>query len=175
MEIQSKIATYPHLRYLLGQDTQNVPCSRGRETLNFFQQVSCSHFKRSPVYPYSQNDLQPILNGDLFCDTQQLHPLFTVLAAKPDCPTDIRYLAYQAAVEARKEQAYQTVPWELYHDTRNLDKIISDDACCVFFDGHGQLFALDNPDHAPIGNLFEEGLAPLIQRAYPKSMPVPSK
>lgn len=129
----------------------------------------------SVYYPYSQNDLQPILNGDLFCDTQQLHPLFTVLAAKPDCPTDIRYLAYQAAVEARKEQAYQTVPWELYHDTRNLDKIISDDACCVFFDGHGQLFALDNPDHAPIGNLFEEGLAPLIQRAYPKSMPVPSK
>lgn len=129
----------------------------------------------SVYYPYSHNDLPSILNGDLLCDTQQLHPLFTVLAAKPDCPADLRRLAHQAAVEARKGQTYQTVPWELSYDTRNLDEIISDDACCVFFDGQGQMFALDNPDRAPLGNLFEEGLTPLIQRAYPKPTPVPSK
>lgn len=129
----------------------------------------------SVYYPYSQKDLQFILNGDLFSETQQLHPLFTALAAKPDCPADLRHLAHQAAVEARKGQSYQTVPWELCCDTRNLDEIISDDACCVFFDGHGQLLALDDPGHTPFGNLFEEGLTPLIQRAYPKSSPVSSK
>lgn len=118
--------------------------------------------------PYSQNDLQSILTGDLFCETQQYHPLFTVLAGKPDCPSSIRKLAHQAAVQVRKEQHHQTVPWELSFDTRLVDEIISDDAYCVFFDGQGQMFALDHPGGAPFGNLFEEGLTPLIQRAYPK-------
>lgn len=131
-----------------------------------------SQLPYSVYYPYSQNDLKPILNGDLFCDTQQLHPLFTVLAPKPDCQVNIRHLAHQAAVQARNGQYYETIPWELSYDTRSLDEIISDDACCVFFDGHGQLFALDNPDCVPFGNLFEDGLTPLIQRAYPKSAPI---
>ena len=117
---------------------------------------------------YAQQDLQSLLSGDLFCDTQQLHPLFTVLAARPDCPADVRRLAYQAAVRARSGQYYQTVPWELSCDARNLDEIISNDGCCVFFDGQGRLFALDHPDAPPLGNLFEEGLTPLIRRAYPK-------
>lgn len=126
----------------------------------------------SVYYPYSSQDLPSILNGDLFCDTQQLHPLFTVLAAKPDCQAKVQQLVHRTAVKARTGQFYQTVPWELSCDTRNLDEIISDDACCVFFNGQGQLFALDRPDCAACGNLFEEGLTPLIQRAYPKSVPV---
>ena len=126
----------------------------------------------SVYVPYSQNDLQAITSGELFSDTQQLHPLFTVLAARPDCPAHIQNVVHQATVEARNGQAYQTVPWELYHDIRKLDEIISDDACCVFFDGRGRLFAPDNSDSTSPGNLFEEGLTSLIQRAYPKHMPV---
>lgn len=126
----------------------------------------------SVYVPYDQNSLQAITSGELFSDTQQLHPLFTVLAARPGCPAHIQNLAHQAAVEARNGQCYQTVPWELYHDIRMLDEIISDDACCVFFDGHGRLFAPDNPTSP--GNLFEEGLTSLIQRAYPKHMPAVS-
>lgn len=125
----------------------------------------------SVYYPYSQEDLQFILNGDLFCETQQLHPLFTALAAKPDCPENIQQLAHQAAIQVRKEQTYQTVPWELSYDTQNLDEVISDDACCVLFDGHGHLVALDRPDCAPFGNLFQDGLISLLQQAYPKSAP----
>lgn len=134
-----------------------------------------AHLPYSVYYPYSQQDLQFILNGDLFCETQQLHPLFTVLAAKPDCPANIQKLVHQAAIQTRNGQYYQTVPWELSYDTRNLDEIISDDACCVFFDGHGQLFALDRPDCPSLGNLFQEGLTPLIQRAYPKLTPASSQ
>lgn len=129
----------------------------------------------SVYVPYGRSDLPAITSGALFSDTQQLHPLFTVLAAKPDCPSQLQRQAHQAAVEARKGQCYQTVPWELYYDTRNLDEIISDDACCVLFDGHGRLFAPDNPALASCGNLFEEGLTPLIQRAYPKTVPVSSR
>ena len=126
----------------------------------------------SVYYPYSQKDLQFILDGDLFCETQQLHPLFTVLTAKPDCPVNTQHLAHQAAIQVRKGQSYQTVPWELSCDTQNLDEIISDDPCCVFFDGKGQLFALDDPGRVPFGDLFQEGLTPLLQQAYPKSAPV---
>lgn len=128
----------------------------------------------SVYYPYSPDDLQSILNGDLFRDTQQLHPLFTVLAARPACPDNIRRLVHQAAVQVRNGQYYQTIPWELSYDTRNLDEIISDDACCVFFDGCGRMFALDQPERTAFGNLFEEGLTPLIQRAYPKATSAPS-
>ena len=123
----------------------------------------------SVYYPYSQKDLPFILNGDLFRETQQLHPLFTVLAAKPDCPADIQHLVHQAAIQVRMGQSYQTVPWELSCDTQNLDEIISDDPCWVFFDGKGQLFALDHPDRAPFGDLFQEGLITLLRQAYPKS------
>lgn len=129
----------------------------------------------SVYYPYAEKDLQCILRGDLFCETQQLHPLFTALAAKPGCPLNIQHLAHQAAIQVRKGQSYQTVPWELSCDTQNLDEIISDDACCVFFDGKGQLFALDSPDRAPFGDLFQEGLTPLLRQAYPKSAPASSQ
>ena len=122
--------------------------------------------------PYAQPEVPSILNGDLFCEIQQLHPLFTVLAARPDCPADLRELVHQAAVQVRKGQSYQTVPWELSCDTRSLDEIISDDACCAFFNEQGQLFA---PGRAPSGNLFDAGLAPLLQRAYPKSAQIPSR
>lgn len=129
----------------------------------------------SVYYPYSQKDLPFILNGDLFRETQQLHPLFTVLVAKPDCPADIQHLVHQAAIQVRTGQSYQTVPWELSCDTRSLDEIISDDACCVFFDREGQLFASDHSDRAPLGNLFREGLIPLLRHAYPKSAPASSQ
>ena len=35
-------------------------------------------------------------------------------------------------------------------------------------DAQGRLLAPDNPNFTPRGNLFEEGLPSLIQRAYPK-------
>ena len=129
----------------------------------------------SVYYPYSQKDLQFILNGDLFNEAQQLHPLFTALAAKPGCPVNIQHLAHQAAIQVRKGQSYHTVPWELSCDTQNLDEIISDDSCCAFFDEKGQLFALDHPDRAPFGDLFQEGLIALLRQAYPKSVPASSR
>ena len=63
----------------------------------------------SVYYPYSQKDLQFILNGELFCETQQTHPLFTALAAKPDCPANMQHLAHQAAIQVRTGQSYATM------------------------------------------------------------------
>ena len=122
----------------------------------------------SVCFPYSPSDLPAIQNGDLFRKAQLLHPLFTVLAARQDCSPSVQHSAHEASVAARKEQGFQTVPWELYHDIRYLDEIISDDPCCLMIDAQGRLLAPDNPNFTPRGNLFEEGLPSLIQRAYPK-------
>lgn len=122
--------------------------------------------------PYSQKDVEPIVNGTLFCSTQQLHPIFTALVPRPGCPLHIRKVIHQAAVSVRTGQYYQTVPWELYYDTRSLDEVISDDACCVCFDGIGNLYIPDEPAELLHGNLFTDGFTSLIQRTCPKSSPI---
>lgn len=91
------------------------------ETDKAYTMLRNAQLPYSIYYPYSQKDLSVILNGNLFCETQQLHPLFTALAARPDCPLNIQHLAHQASIQARNGQVYQTVPWELFFDTQNLE------------------------------------------------------
>lgn len=119
--------------------------------------------------PYSEENVDFIMNGSLFRSAQQLHPIFTVLAAKPGCPADISRMVHQAATEARDGQTYQTVPWELYYDTRSLDEIISNDACYALFDQQGNLCMPDVSHRFSDGCLFTEGLTSLLRRTYPKS------
>jgi len=119
---------------------------------------------------YSQDDLEAILNGDLFTSVQQVHPVFAVLLPQPDCPEQFRRLTHQAVERARNEQQYQMVPWELERDNRMIDEIISDDACAVSFDPNGYLSERSASDeHASIC-LFEEGLEAVLQCACPKKM-----
>ena len=122
-------------------------------------------------YPYSQKDVEKIVNGTLFENTQLLHPIFTVLVPGQGCPDSIRRVVYQTVVAVRNGQAYRTIPWEIYYDTRSIDEIISDDACCAFFDSQGNLYAPDNLPAAAYGNLFADGLSAILQQAYPKNVP----
>lgn len=121
----------------------------------------------SVFYSYSSEDVESITNGELFRDAQQLHPIFTVLIPQPDCPDKTRQLVYQASVQARNKQYFQTLPWELYDDTRSLDKIISDDACCMFIDGQGNVHGANHTDNV-CGNLFQCSLTNLMKKANPK-------
>lgn len=124
--------------------------------------------------PYSQKTAEDIVNGTLFEETQRLHPIFTVLIPEQGCLDSVRHAVYQAAIAARNGQRYQTIPWELYYDTRSMDEIISDDACCAFFDRQGNLCTPDSLHALSYGNLFEDGLSAIIQRAYPKAPPEPA-
>ncbi len=123
-------------------------------------------------YPYSGENVDFITSGGLFRGAQRLHPIFTVLVPEPGCPANISEIVHRAAVEARAGQSYQTVPWELYHDTRKLDEIISNDACYVLFDRGGNLCTSDESKNSVGGNLFTEGLTPLLRRTCPKSTSV---
>jgi len=116
--------------------------------------------------PYSKDDLEAVLNGDLFASIQQIRPVFAVLLPRPDCPEQFRRLAHQAVERARNEQQFQMIPWELERDNQKIDEIISDDACLAAFDPNGYLWERD-AGHACIC-LFEQGLEAVLRSTCPK-------
>lgn len=155
-----EIASINHLMPVIHwEETSGAVCTKLRK----------AELPYSIYYSYAQKELPSIIHETLFCEIQRLHPIFTVLVPQPNCPAHVREQAYGAVLQARNGQHYQTVPWELYNDTRRLDEIISDDACSVSFDGQGTLLIPNNP-HTN-GSLFHEGLTSLIQRFYPKPSP----
>lgn len=86
-------------------------------------------------YPYSARDVRPIQNGDLFCSLQQVSPAFAVLLPEPDCPEEAQQAAYQAIRQARMEQTYHTLLWELPRDNGSIDRAISEGGRALCFDG----------------------------------------
>lgn len=117
---------------------------------------------------YSEADADAIANGDLFCEMEQLHPVFSILMAGPDCGAGLRARAASAVEQARKEQLYQTVLWELDSDNRMVDQIISEGACAGYFNPEGFLKAYDGAA-VPEANLFTDSLREIFQRAFAKA------
>lgn len=119
----------------------------------------------SAYYFYAQKDTAAIINGDLFYGIQQVQPAFTVLLAQSGCLAPIQHVVHQAVEQARNDQRYQTIPWEFYFDNRLIDKIISDDACSVWFDSCGNLVAPMGKADETGDNLFDRGLLAVLQSA----------
>lgn len=134
-----------------------------------YAQIRDSGLLYSAYYPYAQEDLESIMNGDLFYSIQQTHPVFTVLLAQQGCPDSIQNAVHQAVVQARDEQRYQTIPVEYYFDNRLIDKIISDDACSAWFDPSGKLCSRTSKKAKVNCNLFDMGLLASFQSAFSKS------
>ena len=121
--------------------------------------------------PFGQKDSESIVSGDLFYSAQQLSPVFTVLLPEHDCPDDIRQLVYQTVRQARNEQRYHAVLWDLPGDNNAVDHIISDDICCVLFDADGTLCNWSGPIKNGDYNLFRDDLKNILVSAYPKKIP----
>lgn len=121
-------------------------------------------------YQYGQKDTEAIINGDLFRNTQQLFPAFTVLISDESCLEEIRRLVYQAVCFAREEQAYHTMVFEFQSDNRRIDSIISGDACSVFFDKDGSLCDWNKRYEDGHCSLFQSSLADILMVNYPKKV-----
>jgi len=134
-----------------------------------YTQIRDSGLLCSAYYAYTQEDIESIMNGDLFYSIQQAHPVFAVLLAQPGCPDSIQNAAHQAIIQARDEQSYQTIPLEFYFDNRLIDKIISDDACSAWFDPSGKLYSRAGEETKVNCNLFDVGLLSSFQSAFSKS------
>ena len=121
-------------------------------------------------YQYGQKDTETIINGDLFYSAQQLSPVFTVLLPELECPDVVQHLAHQAVQQARNEQSYHTMLWELQGDNSLIDAIISDDTCSVYFDRDGNLCDWSKRINSVHHNLFQSSLAYIFAIACPKKV-----
>lgn len=135
-------------------------------------QEACERLRRSSMlysiyYPYSDVDIPMLENGDLFCDMEQLHPIFSVLAARSGCSDEVRRTVSDIIAKTRESQKFQTVLWETDSDNRMIDAVISGDACTGYFDSQGRLFRYETSSWQDT-NLFAEPLQAIFQKFFPK-------
>lgn len=118
---------------------------------------------------YKEAETESILSGELFCCTEPLHPAFTMLLADSSCGMLTQTMVYGYVAKSRKEQKHQTIPWDVIHDSRFVDGIISDDACAVGFDRTGTLRTVEGQFSRKEHNLFTQPLAEILKAAFPKA------
>ncbi len=116
---------------------------------------------------YRDEDVDSIVSGNLFYSTQQYYPLFTALLSAPECSEDARKRVYDYVVSARREQMFQTIPWEISLDSRFVDSIISEDACSAVFAADGRLLSARCGTGEEY-NIFHSDLLTILQGAFPK-------
>lgn len=121
-------------------------------------------------YQYGQQDVELILNGDLFSSTQELLPAFAVFVSEQDCPDEIQKLIYKTVKRARDEQCYSTILWELQRDNLLIDSIISGDAISVYFDKNGDLCDRNKKYESEHHNLFQSSLNDILKSSCLKEI-----
>lgn len=119
-------------------------------------------------YSYSQKDLPKIESGELLEDMQQLYPTIAILKPQFPCEEAVRTQVYTWITNARMEQKFHTIPWELYGDMMLVDNVISKDPCWVGFDEYGQLNTENGVDRTYGRNIFKNDLPVILQQAFPK-------
>ena len=123
----------------------------------------------SVYMPYKEADVESILGGELFCCTEPLHPVFTMLLADNSCSMLTQTMVYDYVAKSRKEQKHQTISWDVIYDSRFVDSIISDDACAAGFDRNGSLCTMEERPSQRAYNLFNQTLAEILKAAFPKA------
>ncbi|MBQ2785311.1 MAG: hypothetical protein IJF02_02245 [Oscillospiraceae bacterium] len=117
---------------------------------------------------YGEDDLKRIQSGDLFCDMEQLHPVFSAFIPKPGCPQSVQMLAYEAIHAARMAQTHATMLWELQRDCMVVDRIISGDGCWAGFDAEGMFHGIDENGKKQTFTVTDPSLEALFKQAFPK-------
>ncbi|MCD8130111.1 MAG: hypothetical protein LUE16_02340 [Lachnospiraceae bacterium] len=117
---------------------------------------------------YGDQDVEDILKGDLFYSAEQVHAVLTGLIPSPGCSEEARKRAAAYVERARNEQLFQTIPWESWYDSCRVDAIISGDACFAGFDVDGYLCTSQECAREASLNIFQNDLAQILKRAFPK-------
>lgn len=125
------------------------------------------NFLYSIYYPYEESDVNKIVSGDFLCDTEILHPVFTIFAASPSCTQDIRAQIYQYIQDSRTEQKYRTIPFDMIYDCRTIDYIISNQSCAIHFNRNGICHSLLNSSTDKKYNFFECSLKEILKKVAP--------
>lgn len=123
----------------------------------------------SVYYTYKPEDLEYIINDDLFHSIQQLHPVFTALTSDSLCPKVVSEIVHEHILALREKQILQTIPWELDYDCRLIDSIISNETCIAEFNTNGSLNLRYGKSNSIECNLFQHNLKSIFQAAFPKT------
>ncbi|MBQ3558464.1 MAG: hypothetical protein IJA07_02990 [Agathobacter sp.] len=116
-------------------------------------------FLYSVLYNYGANDKDTILNGQILMELETLHPIFSFFKADMDCPFDIQTDIYHYVRDARLEQNYQTLPFDIIYDNLFIDSIVSDDSIALSIDANGNSVSC---------NLFEQSIVEILKLQFPK-------
>lgn len=116
-------------------------------------------------YPYTAQDLERIESGNLLRAMERFHGIFSVLVPEPGCPKQVQERVYDTVIRARMDQKYRTIVWELCQDAMMVDRIISDDGCCLAFDEQGNRYSEYQGDGP---NLFRDDLKNILRAAFSK-------
>lgn len=143
-------------------------CYDDEKTAEASQLLRKNNFLYSVYYPYDEKDTDFIKSGEIFSITETLHPAFTVLVPEKTCSKETKEGIYNYVAELREEMPYQTIPWEIYGDSRYIDKIISDDDCFLYFDKNGYAVSPGKTEKSDRYSLFKNRLESILKLTFPK-------
>lgn len=116
-------------------------------------------FLYSVLYHYEKNDINTILKGQTLIELETLHPVFSFFKADVSCSLEIQTEIYHYVRNARLEQNFQTLPFDMIYDNLFIDGIISEDSVSLSIDADG---------NAASYNLFDLPLVDILKRQFPK-------
>ena len=119
-------------------------------------------------YAYCDKDKPRIESGALFEDMQSLYPLACVLRHSYPCNQECCDQVSLWIRNARMEQNFKTILWEMYGDALLIDEVISNEPCWVGFDLSGQLNTQFGRYPNSEYNIFKIDLPDILRQAFPQ-------
>ena len=124
-------------------------------------------FLYSISYPYKEDNMEYIINDEIFHDTENLHSAFTLLYSETHSFTEPSP-AYQHIVQTRDSQVYKTVPFDIIHDNYLIDSIISEQPCSLFFTQEGNCYSLTDQILYQNFNYYSNTLFDILKKVAPQ-------
>lgn len=115
---------------------------------------------------YDRQQAPAMLQTDFLRQAQDLHPAFVFFRAQPDCPDATQKEVYAHIRTIRRQQRYQTVPFDLIGDMQWISGAISHGACAAGFDCQGRLQTGQELTCTGLPNAFTAPLAAILQQAF---------
>lgn len=120
---------------------------------------------------YGEAELPRMKNGDIFCDMEQLNPVFSVFLPEPGCPWQVQKNVCDAIHKARMAQSHATILWELNQDCMRVGKIVSGSGFRAGFTKKGLLRSIDAHGYEQALGSMETPLDSLFRQAFFKKIP----
>lgn len=129
---------------------------------DIFSVLKNRHFLYSVFLFYDTEIGSTLCNAELLCYMARTDAVFAFLLPEESCTEEALHNVCLYTEKLLQNPTCKTLPFDFLSDNRRIDSIISDDACCAFFNEDGQL------SHRPELNYYDYTLSEIFQIAFPK-------